>query len=279
MPSRQTNSCRWRAWTRAFSGYEQAGLICLFAEQRWGFEKLAAFLRSFSADPATADAVRQVFEIEPEEFDRQFQAFMKQRFAAYLADTKAWTAQMTRAHAQLEAKDWKGAREAAQAAIKLLPEYTGGDSAYEVLATAEAGAGNRPAAIAALEAWRRAGGWDPVGLRQLAALLQEAGRDAPAAEVLAAINYADPLTAAGHAPLGELLLAAGHGGEALREYQVLLALQPLDTAVAHFGMARAYRQTGDARQARRHLLEALDTAPNFRPAQKLLLEMTGDRSP
>jgi hypothetical protein len=53
----------------------------------------------------------------------------------------------------------------------------------------------------------------------------------------------------------------------------------LDTAGANFGMARAYRLTGDAAQARRRLLEALDTAPSYRPAQKLLLEMTGDRSP
>jgi hypothetical protein len=42
-------------------------------------------------------------------------------------------------------------------------------------------------------------------------------------------------------------------------------------------MARSFRQTGDNAQARRYLLESLDTAPNFRPAQKLLLEMTGDR--
>jgi cellulose synthase operon protein C len=259
--------------------YQQAGLICLFAEATWGFDKLATFLKSFSADPTTADAVRKVFGIEPEVFDQQFNAFMKKRFAPYLADTKAWKTQMTLAHKQLEAKDWKGARDAAQATIKLLPEYTGNDSAYEVLAAAEVGAGNPTAAIVALQAWRTAGGWDPDGLRQLASLLQTAKRDKEATEVLAAVNYADPLAPAGHAPLGELLLAAGRGKDALREYQVLLALQPLDTAAANFGMARAYRLTGDAVQARRRLLEALDTAPSYRPAQKLLLEMTGDRSP
>jgi cellulose synthase operon protein C len=259
--------------------YQQAGLICLFVEQRWGFEKLVAFLKSFSADPATASAVLSVFEVAPEEFDKQFNAFMKQRFAPYLADTKAWKAQMTRAHKLLEDKDWNAARDAAQTAIKLLPEYTGGDSAYEVLAGAQIGAGNPDGAIAALQAWRLAGGWDPGWMRQLAALLQAAKRDAAATVVLAALNYADPLAPSAHAPLGELLLAAGQGSDALREYQVLLALQPLDTAMANYGMARAYRLTGDATLARRRLLEALDTAPTYRPAQKLLLEMTGDRSP
>lgn len=93
------------------------------------------------------------------------------------------------------------------------------------------------------------------------------------------MNYADPLTVDGHDQLGALLLAQRKGPEALREYQVLLALQPLDTAAANYGLARAYRLTGDAAEARRRLLEALDTAPNYRPAQKLLLEMTGDRTP
>lgn len=97
--------------------------------------------------------------------------------------------------------------------------------------------------------------------------------------MLAAVNYADPLTVDGHDQLGALLLAQRKGPEALREYQVLLALQPLDTAAANYGLARAYRLTGDAAEARRRLLEALDTAPNYRPAQKLLLEMTGDRTP
>jgi len=148
-----------------------------------------------------------------------------------------------------------------------------------MLADAEEGAGNTAAATDALLAWRKAGGWDPAGLRKLAAFQLAAGRRAEAIEVLDAVNYVDPLAPAGHAELGELLLAMNDGADALREYQVLLALAPLDTAAAHFGLARAYRATGDAPKARRHLLQSLETAPQFRPAQKLLLEMTGDRSP
>jgi tetratricopeptide (TPR) repeat protein len=246
---------------------------------RWGFAKVAEFLRAFNQDPTTADAIRAVFKVEPEQFDKEFDSFMKLRFAAYLADPKRWTELMARSHRLLEARNWVAAREAAQAAIQILPEFTEGGSAYEVLATAERESGNDAAAIAALEQWREAGGWDPATTRELGALLAAAGRKPEAAGVLAAVNYADPLTADGHDRLGDLLLVNGKGNEALREYQVLLALQPLDTAVANYGLARAYRQTGDAVSARRYLLESLDTAPNYRPAQKLLLEMTGDRSP
>jgi tetratricopeptide (TPR) repeat protein len=259
--------------------YMQAGLICFYADQRWGFAKLAQFLRAFNDDPAVTTALRGAFGIEPEQFDRDFNGFMKQRFAAYLADPKRWTAQMQRAHAMLDAHNYPAAKEAAQAAITILPEFTSGGSAYEVLASAEEATGNGAGAIAALTSWRKAGGWDPEGLRKLGTLLLAAKRDADAAEVFAAVNYADPLAIDGHDRLGQLLLAQSKGPSALREYQVLLALQPLDSATANYGLARAYRMTGDAAEARRHLLESLDTAPNFRPAQKLLLEMTGDRKP
>jgi tetratricopeptide (TPR) repeat protein len=258
--------------------YMQAGLMCLFADQRWGFAKLAQFLRAYNDDSMTnATAVRTAFGVTEEQFDKDFSEFMKQRFKAYLADPKRWANQMERGHTLLEARNFPAARDAAQAAILMLPEFTSDGSAYEVLAEAEAGLKNPASAIAALMAWRKAGGWSPAGLRKLGALLLTVNRESEATEVLTAVNYADPLTVEGHEQLGSLLIAQQKGAEALREYQVLLALQPLDTAAANFGLARAYRLTGDVPEARRRLLEALDTAPNYRPAQKLLLEMTGDR--
>jgi cellulose synthase operon protein C len=261
------------------NSYMQAGLMCLFAEEKFGFPKVVEFLRSFTGEVSTEAAVRDVFRIAPEEFDRQFQAFMRARFSAYLADPKRWIELMRRGHTMLEAHNWVAAREAAQAAILMLPEFTSSGSAYEILAGTEEGVGNAAAAIAAWQSWRKAGGWDPQGLRKLGALLLAAKRLPEATDVLAAVNYADPLAVDGHDRLGQLLIEQNRGADALREYQVLLALRPPDTAAANFGLARAYRLTGDAKQARRHLLESLDTAPNFRPAQRLLLEMTGDRTP
>ncbi len=48
-------------------------------------------------------------------------------------------------------------------------------------------------------------------LRELGALLPAAGNKAEAAEVLASVNYADPLSADGHDQLGDLLLANSKG--------------------------------------------------------------------
>jgi tetratricopeptide (TPR) repeat protein len=258
--------------------YEQAGLMCLFAAERFGFERLAQFLRAFR-DPAvtTASGIRAAFGVAPEEFDEAFKEYMQQRFAAYLKDPSRWPELMRRAHTMLDARNWAGAREAAQAAINMLPEYTASGSAYEVLAAAEEGAGNIPAAIAAWQEWRKAGGWNPAGMRKLGELLLAEKRTADAAEVFAAINWSDPLEVDNHDRLGRLLIEQGRPREAIREYEVLLALNPLDTAAAHYGMARALRLTGDEARAKRYLLQSLETAPNYRPAQRLLLEMTGER--
>jgi len=57
--------------------YMQAGLMCLFADQRWGFQKLAQFLRAFNDDAmTTTNAVRAAFGVSEEQFDREFNEFM-----------------------------------------------------------------------------------------------------------------------------------------------------------------------------------------------------------
>ena len=99
---------------------------------------------------------------------------------------------------------------------------------------------------------------------------------APAGE---AVNLVDPLAPADHAQLGELLLSANRPADALREYTVLLALDPQDPAAAHLGAARALSAAGEAAPARRHLLQALEIAPHFRPAQTLLLQLRGESPP
>src|SRR5690606_1209670 len=92
--------------------YEQAGLMCLFAAERFGFPQLARYLRAFR-DPAvtTASGIPAVFEVTPEEFDAEFKAFVEQRFAPYLKDPKRWPELLRRAHTMLESRNWSAARE------------------------------------------------------------------------------------------------------------------------------------------------------------------------
>jgi tetratricopeptide (TPR) repeat protein len=258
--------------------YMQSGLVCLFIEQRWGFEQLGVLLRQFDGKRTTAQAIEATFKIAPAAFDKEFDTFVRTRFANVLANFEDWQRQMQAGRQAIQKERWADAVEPARRAVALYPEHVGGDSAHLMLAKALDKLNRRADAIVALEDYRRAGGWDPTALRELARWLDEAGRTQDATRLMVSLNYSDPLNVEVHAQLGERLLTAGRNEDALREFQALLALNTLDQAPAHYGMARALRGMGDKLGSRRHLLDALATAPHFKPAQALLLKMIEERS-
>ncbi len=57
---------------------------------------------------------------------------------------------------------------------------------------------------------------------------------------------------------------------AIESWQTLLSLDPLDPAESHYRLARLLKPK-DNPKAKRHLLMALEEAPRFREALKLLL--------
>jgi Flp pilus assembly protein TadD len=73
--------------------------------------------------------------------------------------------------------------------------------------------------------------------------------------------------------LGNLKLDNGNTKGAVREFQVLVALHPIDVAGSHYDLAKAYKADGQKDQAREEAVAALEAAPNFKPAQRLLLEV------
>ena len=257
--------------------YMQAGLTCLFIEQRWGFDKLVALLKQFTRDTNTRAAVETTFKMSSGDFDKQFNEFVRERYARILPRIDDWRKSYEAAETALDQSKWNEALEPARKAIELYPEYTGPGSAYLLLAQAQDKAGQRPAAIASLSDYRKAGGWDPSALRELAGWLESAGRSDEEISVLTALNYSDPLSAGQHAKLGERFLSSGKADQSLREFQVQLALES-DPALANFGVARALRALGDAAGSRRYLLDALSTAPHYKPAQEMLLKMIQERS-
>jgi tetratricopeptide (TPR) repeat protein len=252
--------------------------VCLFIEQRWGFQQLAALLRQFDRSRPTAEAIQATFKITPQEFDKEFDAFVRTRFASVLTNFDDWQKQQVAARQAIQRERWADAVEPARRAVALYPESVGSDSAHLMLARALDKLNRRNEAMAALEHYRGAGGWDPTALKELARWLDEAGRGTDAIEVLLALNYADPLNIDLHAQLGERLLAAGRAEDSLREFRALLALNAIDQAPAHYGVARALREMGDKAGSRRHLLDALAIAPHYKPAQALLLKMIEERT-
>jgi len=77
-----------------------------------------------------------------------------------------------------------------------------------------------------------------------------------------------------HHRLGDLWLAQNNIAGAIREYQAVVALKPLDQATSHFQLAKAYKAANRADDARDQVLLSLEAAPGYKPAQQLLLELS-----
>jgi Flp pilus assembly protein TadD len=106
-------------------------------------------------------------------------------------------------------------------------------------------------------------------------MLIDANRKKEAAEVLERLNDIYPEADGLHRKLGGLLFDAGNAVGAIREFQSVVAGSSIDPAQAHYDLARAYHLNHQDEQANDVLLAALEVAPGFRPAQKLLLELSG----
>ena len=124
-----------------------------------------------------------------------------------------------------------------------------------------------------LTGYEKMGGQDPETLTKLASLEEELGHAKEAAATLDRINYIYPEAEGLHRHLGELWLAQGNYPGAVREYTAVVALKPLDKASAQFNLAQAYFAAGEKDKAEENVLAALEAAPGFRPAQKLLLQI------
>ena len=114
----------------------------------------------------------------------------------------------------------------------------------------------------------------PALLKRLAALQEAAGQHAEAAATLERLNYIYPVKDEElHRRLGDLLYAQKQYDGAIREYNALVASHPVDKAGAEFKLAQAYLGAGQKDKAQESVLAALEAAPGYRPAQKLLLEL------
>jgi tetratricopeptide (TPR) repeat protein len=83
----------------------------------------------------------------------------------------------------------------------------------------------------------------------------------------------NPLVAAPHRYLAQAAEKLGRQDEAIRAYKALLLFDTTDSAETHFRLAQLLREAGNRVAAKRHVLQALEEAPRFLAAHRLLLEL------
>ena len=254
--------------------YFEAGRMCDYINREWGWPKLLAMIHDFAGGASTPAVIEKELGIKPEEFDKRF-------LAALDADTKKtvdnfdeWRKGLKKVAEEYRAQDYEDMLRDGAGIRDMYPDFVEAGNVYQLLADACLAKGDKAGAIAELERYTKVGGRSPDTLKQLATLLEEAGNRKEAAAVLDRLNYIQPIDEDLHHRLGDLWLSLGNTAGAIREYQAVLAKSPTDPAVSHYNLARAYRSANRADAAKDELLLSLEAAPGFRPAQKMLLELS-----
>ncbi len=145
-----------------------------------------------------------------------------------------------------------------------------------MMADAYIGKNDKTAAMKSLEAYAKQGGRNPATLKKLATLQEESG---------------DKKRRRSHAGAHQLYLPPGRGVASASRGAVsrpgksrrccpripgaAWRCKPLDQADSNYRLALAYKAAGKKDEARDAVINALEAAPGYKAAQRLLLELDG----
>ncbi len=181
--------------------------------------------------------------------------------------------QMAVGRAFQAAGDIDAAKRAYETAVNLAPMVTGAGSPRVPLAAIAIEQEDPVLAMDYLEAHLEYDHRDIESARQLAALAEDA-RDEPrirrAYELIAEIDPFDP---ASHQVLGRLAKTRADHVVAVREFEVALAIGPVDRVATHIDLAESYLAAGRLDDAKREVIKGLEIAPAYERALELLLQI------
>jgi tetratricopeptide (TPR) repeat protein len=279
--------------------YYESSLVVEFLVQRFGFDSLKQILRdlgqgvdinqAIAAHTAPMDAFEKDFtafarqlagQLAPGLDWKKFKSINPDAASASLAElvekepTNFW-ALTDYARRLVAEKKWEQAKAPLKKLLELYPAYTGANNAYALLAAVHRELKETDeerqdlSRLAALDS-------DAIDAFLRLMDLGEAAKDWPAVaqngERSLAVN---PLLPQPYRRLARASEELGKTNAAIESYQKVLLLDPADPAEVHFRLARLLRMTGDP-AGKRHVLQALEEAPRFREAHRLLLDMSGE---
>ncbi|WP_165070633.1 tetratricopeptide repeat protein [Paludisphaera rhizosphaerae] len=277
--------------------YLESALAVEFLVAKAGFPALVGLLEDLGAGKNLDSALPARTGMTLDRLDAEFAAFAKSKAEAgaewedvelpETADAAAlagWVEKhpknlpgWRRYAAKLVAEQkWPEAKAALLKYQALAPDYVGEGNAYMLLAEVDRKTNNAAGERAALEELAsREGDATPVydRLIDLAKGADDWQAVAVNARRLLAVN---PLVPAPHRALAEAAERLGLRDEAISSARALATLDDGDPAGVHFRLARLLRDAGRKPEARREALKALEEAPRFLDAHKLLLELVDE---
>ncbi len=277
--------------------YALSAYVFEMLEERKGIAGLRTVLGGYREGRGTAELMQRVYGLAPAALDSVFDHWFRAKFAREFAAVKPVVTvgadgdtalalggplqgALEQAARALKDRRWDDVERSAQQAVALFPSFTEQGSGYHYLLAAATARKNAAGSIAALKGITSRDG-DAVDENiALAGLLETARDSAGAFAALERAAFVNPFDAKVQARLADVAMARKAFAVAVRARRAVLALAPSDRADAYYRLAASYVALGDRVAARREVLRALDLAPNFEPAQDLLLSLrTPEKAP
>jgi tetratricopeptide (TPR) repeat protein len=199
-------------------------------------------------------SLKQHMRARIEENDRDFQAYLQLGIVLFKEESF------------FEAKQYLNQ------AYELLPSYTGYPSPPLVLSQIYEQEGNREAQLQQLELLLENLQHDYASAIILAEAALEENNFERAEYYIDRAIQVDPYRADVHQLKASYAETIGDSQLAVIEYEVLLKLEINDPAEAQTNLAQAYLNNGQVLQAKKNILRALETAPSYQRAQRILLQ-------
>ena len=280
--------------------YYESSLVVEYLVEKFGMEALKKILNDLREGGKINDLIAARTVPLPE-LEKQFAAFVTEHAKTLApgvdlekppardseADFLIWKTahpnnyylRMRKAKDRMQAKQWSEAKPVLEALADSYHGESRAENPLWLLAAVQRNLKETNAELATLEKFAKQES-DFVNLPLRLIELSEDRKDWAAmtkhAERLLAIN---PLLSSPHRALAQAGVAQGRNDQAIGAYRKLLLLDPPNPAEVHFELARLLNARGDSKDdARHHALQALEEAPRFREAQRLLLEIVGSAS-
>jgi tetratricopeptide (TPR) repeat protein len=275
--------------------YYQASLVVDHLMKTYGPAKMNVLLRAYGKGLDTEAALKEAYGVSIDQIQEGFDAVLDRDFGALRramkrieipadasveqitalaqSNPESFGVRMRLGAALQKAGDTAGAIRELERAAQLIPGLTGEQNPHVAIAKIAIEKGDTARAIQALDAFLKVDGNEVEFARKRAQLLEPLGDAARTAAAYERVIDVDPFDTHAQTIVGRAALQRKDAPAAVHALRAALASQPPDKAAAHFDLAQAYLMAGQAVDAKREALSALEIAPSFEAAQELLLKI------
>lgn len=258
--------------------YYQGGRVITYIVEKWGYGTILNMIHDYAENMPTPQVIEKELKIKPEDFDKQFIPWIEAQTKKQVDGFQQWSKGVRDINEKVKAKDWDAVIKEGLEIRDIYPDYVDPGSVYEALAQAYEAKKDTAKAMEELKLYSKNRGRNPGSLVELATMQEAAGDSAGARTTLEKITYIYLRDEKQHQMLADLDMKMNDSADAIREYSALIALKPVDPAGAHYHLAEAYHAAKKDAQAMDEVLSSLESAPGYRDAEKLLLELNAKSS-